>query len=643
MARFSLQILTFAFRLKDQSKDKEKELQVLDMKIDAMAERIKDIDQKEKEFKDQLYEEKKKNHFLKKKLQMNEQEKLDLEQQLETGIKPTRAGRKGKGVFGNIDIESHQKMLEEKRRREREEMRRQLFVGIDFLGGSQLKVSKNSSTRCWDLTKKRFYQFFDVITPHRDDIKSISSKYDKAIEAYFQFFRFVVSFAIVISVVFFGILALHSMKFFTDNKILKTPDLCNSIPCYFYYSRFSNDYDWIYALSYLVFAVIGLIISVIQWSNFDLKSVRSKIYTNEDIFFSKMFFNAWDWKAKTFDDAEDTTSLIRNEITTAVAEDLIKEKIKHRTKEEKFDLIVRRTIFISLNIFIICCGVAAIFLVNWYNNSLQYGPSLASSLIPSFIVAFVNGAIPAATKKITACEKYDFASTLLKQQIWRMFAIRILNLTIYMLLNRELAFNDGYFKSTPVIDFKSSDYDCREDQAATNLARLMFTEYFVKFLSAFGWMGLNFCKGGCGAKKGWRAEFPVSEEVVWLLYFQTVVWTALLWNPFIVIIYPLMLYVMFKFVYFKVSYLQKKPLKSTNAQEMGSFIMNFLNISFLLIFIWIGYMLSDNLSHSTYNSGSDQCGPFKDNKSWRYTFGDTADSVYDSYYPVLWLILVIVI
>lgn len=606
MARFSLQILTCAFRLKDQSKDKEKELQVLDMKIDAMAERIKDIDQKEKEFKDQLYEEKKKNHFLKKKLQMNEQEKLDLEQQLETGIKPTRAGRKGKGVFGNIDIESHQKMLEEKRRREREEMRRQLFVGIDFLGGSQLKVSKNSSTRCWDLTKKRFYQFFDVITPHRDDIKSISSKYDKAIEAYFQFFRFVVSFAIVISVVFFGILALHSMKFFTDNKILKTPDLCNSIPCYFYYSRFSNDYDWIYALSYLVFAVIGLIISVIQWSNFDLKSVRSKIYTNEDIFFSKMFFNAWDWKAKTFDDAEDTTSLIRNEITTAVAEDLIKEKIKHRTKEEKFDLIVRRTIFISLNIFIICCGVAAIFLVNWYNNSLQYGPSLASSLIPSFIVAFVNGAIPAATKKITACEKYDFASTLLKQQIWRMFAIRILNLTIYMLLNRELAFNDGYFKSTPVIDFKSSDYDCREDQAATNLARLMFTEYFVKFLSAFGWMGLNFCKGGCGAKKGWRAEFPVSEEVVWLLYFQTVVWTALLWNPFIVIIYPLMLYVMFKFVYFKVSYLQKKPLKSTNAQEMGSFIMNFLNISFLLIFIWIGYMLSDNLSHSTYNSGSDQ-------------------------------------
>lgn len=95
------------------------------------------------EFKDQLFEEKKKNHILRKKLEINEQEKLDLEQQLETGIKPTHKGRKGKGVH-NIDLENHQQMLEEKLRREREEMRRQLFVGIDFLGGDQLKISKRT-------------------------------------------------------------------------------------------------------------------------------------------------------------------------------------------------------------------------------------------------------------------------------------------------------------------------------------------------------------------------------------------------------------------------------------------------------------------------------------------------------------------
>lgn len=47
-------------KLKDHTKEKEKELAVLDMKIDALAERIKDIDGKKNEFKDQLFEEKKK-------------------------------------------------------------------------------------------------------------------------------------------------------------------------------------------------------------------------------------------------------------------------------------------------------------------------------------------------------------------------------------------------------------------------------------------------------------------------------------------------------------------------------------------------------------------------------------------------------
>jgi hypothetical protein len=356
-----------------------------------------------------------------------------------------------------------------------------------------------------------------------------------------------------------------------------------------------------------------------------------------------MFLNSWDWKSKSFDDAEDTLSLIRNEITTAVAEDLIKEKIKHRTSEERFNLTIRRIFFISLNIILILMGVSAIFLVNWFSSHLAFGPSMIQPIIPALIVSFVNGAVPAATKKITACEKYDFASTLLKQQIWRMFAVRILNLTIFMLLQRELAFNDGYFSSTPVIDFSSEDYDCREDEAATNLARLMFVEFFVKFIASFAWMSFNFSKGGCGSKKGWRAEFPVSEEVVWLLYFQMVALSALIWNPFIAIIYPLLLYIMFKFVYFKLSYMQKKPVRSTSASEMGTFIMNFLNISFFLLFVWIGYMVSGGVSHSTYNNGSNQCGPFEDDVAWRESFGSDAESVYNNYYSILWLILVVVI
>lgn len=366
-----------------------------------------------------------------------------------------------------------------------------------------------------------------------------------------------------------------------------------------------------------------------------------------------MFFNAWDWNVNTYDDADDTLSLIINETTTAIYEDLIKEKIKHRTKEEKFNLFVRRFLFISLNVFLICCGVAAIFCVNLFNSTLKNSisaPSAVTALLPAFIVSFVNAFIPTVTKKITICEKYDFANTLLKQQIWRNFATRLLNLGIFVLLNREMAFNESYFTGSPIISFDSANYSCREDQASNNFVRLLLTEFFLKFITAFAWMFLNLCKGGCGAKKGWRAEFPVSDEVVWLLYFQAVLWVALVWNPFVALIYPGMLYLMFKFIMFKLTKMQKKPLKSTNAQDMGNYIMTFLNISFTLIFIWIGMMISIAVSHGTYSS-STSCGPFKDNTSWQQPLKSMASSntiskeiyYYIKWYPILWLILVIVI
>lgn len=133
--------------------------------------------------------------------------------------------------------------------------------------------------------------------------------------------------------------------------------------------------------------------------------MRAKIYVNEDILFSKMFFNAWSWSVNNFNEYDETISFIKNETTTSIYEEKIKEKIKNRKREEKFDLIIRRTIFITINVILIMIGVASIFVVNLYNNDLQNtisGPSYATALLPAFIVAFVNGIVPAMTKRITA-------------------------------------------------------------------------------------------------------------------------------------------------------------------------------------------------------------------------------------------------
>lgn len=196
-----------------------------------------------------------------------------------------------------------------------------------------------------------------------------------------------------------------------------------------------------------------------QWTQFTINQKRSSIYINEDIFFSKMFFNSWNWSIKSFNEADDSLSLISNETTTAVYEDLIKDKIKKRPSSEKFKLIIRRVILISINILLILLGVTAIFVVNLESSTIKNSINVASVItnqIPALIVSFVNAFVPTMTKKIVVFEKYDFRNTLLKQQIWRNFSTKTLNLSIYTLLNYELAFNKSFFKSSSVISYDST-------------------------------------------------------------------------------------------------------------------------------------------------------------------------------------------
>ena len=144
----------------------------------------------------------------------------------------------------------------------------------------------------------------------------------------------------------------------------------------------------------------------------------------------------------------------------------------------------------------------------------------------------------------------------------------------------------------------------------------------------------------------------MADEVVWLLYFQTVIWMAIVWSPFIAIVAPFLLYTMFKFIRFKLEFLQKKPLKSTNAEDLGNYIMIFLNIGFVVIYVVISIFMSQNLEHSNYNvnaSTTAQCGPIDNGDNWEDPLEDISEKnsiseqiyKYVKFYPTMWFILII--
>ena len=70
---------------------------------------------------------------------------------------------------------------------------------------------------------------------------------------------------------------------------------------------------------------------------------------------------------------------------------------------------------------------------------------------------------------------------------------------------------------------------------------VLLTEFFLKNLGAITFTLYYYCKGKMGGEassNNWKPEFDVSEEVVWLLYYQSLIWVGLIFFPFMAFIAP---------------------------------------------------------------------------------------------------------
>ena len=116
--------------------------------------------------------------------------------------------------------------------------------------------------------------------------------------------------------------------------------------------------------------------------------------------------------------------------------------------------------------------------------------------------------------------------------------------------------------------------------------QLVITETIGKVgtLAAVG--GLNWLlKKKCLRKKDWRPVIIESEEIVWVLYYQVVLWFTIFLFPYISLIQPLLIYIIFMSYYIFLTRFAKKPLAQSNRENTGVVISIFQNAS---MFVWLG-------------------------------------------------------
>lgn len=251
------------------------------------------------------------------------------------------------------------------------------------------------------------------------------------------------------------------------------------------------------------------------------------------------------------------------------------EVIKKRTNLEKSKLFIRRTTTQIINAVILLFGWGGIITLSLYDKQIEDSLKTTSlqkisSFVPSIALSVINSVVPIVSKKITEFEAWDFQDDLVKQQVWRIYLAKIMNLAIFVIINSEMAAGETWFWNYPLLEFNSEDdvdakFDCKEDFFASNIFKQVLTEFILKIVVT---TAVAFAKKALAVvrrKPQWKAEYELSQEIVWLLYFQAIVWVAQLTFPFCAIIAPLMLYILFKYCAFALRRLSDRPKRSSNS------------------------------------------------------------------------------
>lgn len=269
-----------------------------------------------------------------------------------------------------------------------------------------------------------------------------------------------------------------------------------------------------------------------------------------------------------------------------------KELVKQLTPSDKFRIWAIRISLICLSVLILILGWVVIILGSFYENDItEYCENIPvvkqiSQYIGAIVLTIVNYIVPKCLGWITECEKWDFAIDQLKQEIWRNYCSQMLNFFIFVLINLELLLSDPLFRSDYIIDLSeqnenSIQYDCAEDYVGIAVFKLFLVELVQRYVYYFGWILYYRIKAKLQKLNNWRKEFETTDEVVWLIYFQAIMWISFIYYPYLAVIAPIVLYLHFKFIFYRLRNWKISPQLVTNKVTSGNYMMIFLNITFL--------------------------------------------------------------
>ncbi|KAM8841968.1 transmembrane channel-like protein 7 [Synchiropus picturatus] len=521
----------------------------------------------------------------------------------------------------------------------------------------QEEAKELSSWRQWRRNSRRYLrrlkddvqEWVSSIELWRGDIHLIEGMFGTGILSYFSFLRFLVMLNLIIFTLMFGfvmlpiIIAPHASGNITYN--INDGGICSVYPgsarrglvlfhehitdllsgggfleqTYLFYGYYRAhkvhfpNMSYNLPLAYLLVTIAYLFLSLFWIVKRSASGFKRNLIQDEDRFqsFCNKIFAGWDFCITNPNAARLKRSSLLYELRTDLEEERIKQKIADRTRKEKCRIYLIR---FFLNIFVIGLLAGcfyAIYLATIFSQEAQlknakvnFIVDLICEYLPSIVITLANFVTPLFVSVIINYEDYspvfEIRFTLIRCVFMRLSSIAVLLLSLWSQITK--------CKSEPcVCGYNHLLYSCWETRVGQEMYKLTIFDFIIVvavtiFVEFPRKLIVKYCD--CGLAKWWgQQEFAIPQNVLEIVYGQTICWIGTFYSP--------MLPAICTIKYFFVFYIKKVSLVNNCRPATRPFRASSSNFFFLGVLL-IGLILASVpviVSIAQVNC-SQACGPF---------------------------------
>ncbi|XP_054634911.1 transmembrane channel-like protein 7 [Dunckerocampus dactyliophorus] len=483
----------------------------------------------------------------------------------------------------------------------------------------------------------------------RSDIHLIEGMFGTGILSYFSFLRFLVMLNLIIFTLMFSFVLLpiiispHASGNITYN--LDDGGVCSVYPSsarrglvifhehitdllsgggfleqtYLFYGYYKADkihfpkVTYNLPLAYLLVTIAYLFLSLIWIVKRSATGFKRSLIQDEDRFqsFCNKIFAGWDFCITNGNAARLKRSSLLYELKTDLEEERIKQKIADRTRKEKCRIYLLRFI---LNLFVIAVLAGcfySIFLATIFSQQAQMNEvkenfivDLIYEYLPSIVITLANFITPLLFSVIINYEDYspafEIRFTLIRCVFMRLTSIGVLLFSLWSQITK--------CKEEPcVCGYNHLLYSCWETRVGQEMYKLTIFDFIIivavtAFVEFPRKLIVKYCD--CGLAKWWgQQEFGIPQNVLEIVYGQTICWIGTFYSP--------MLPAICTIKYFFIFYIKKVSLIKNCRPATRPFRASSSNFFFLgVLLIGLSLACVPVIVSVAQINCSQACGPF---------------------------------